>query len=105
MDPDARTFHGLALSELEVFLHVLLRQRMLFTVYPLGNSKDQEEAAGKSQSGNRGNGFGKQVHDCGCKQDHEYGSQSEWNFASGNGNVWRDLPAALAFVLKAQDQH
>src|SRR5882724_9768129 len=78
---------------------------MLLTVYPFGNSEDEEEAAGKSEPGYRGDGLGKQVHDRSGEQNHEHRSQSQRDLMSSNGDVRRNFPTALAFVFEPQYQH
>ncbi len=67
-DPQSGALHRVALQQLEVFLHVLLGQGVLAPVHALGNGEDQEERAGKSKAGNRGDRLGEQIQDGGAKQ-------------------------------------
>ena len=88
-----------------MLLHVLLGQGVLAPVDALGNGEDQEERAGKTQPGNRGDRLGEQIQDGGAEQHQKDGEQSHRNLVAGDGDVGRHFPAAFALVLDAQHQH
>ena len=88
-----------------MLLHLLLGQSMLAPVHLLGDGEDDEEDGSKRDSGDGGHGLGEQIDDRRGQQHQEHGGQSERDFAPGNVDVRRNLPAALALVLEAQHQH
>ncbi len=104
-DPQPGALYRVALQQLKVFLHVLLGQRVLAPVNAFRDGKDQEERAGKSETGNRGNRLGEQVQDGGTQQHQENREESNWYFMSSDREVRWDFPAALSLVLDAQHQH
>src|SRR5882672_6454827 len=99
------TFHRIALEELELVFHRLLCQRGFSIVHAFGNGEDYEEDDRKRYSSNRGDRFREQVHDGGCEQHQEYGSQANRDLVSANRDIGRNLPSALTVVLETQNQH
>src|SRR6476661_4190241 len=84
-DAQSGTLHGIALQQLEVFLHVLLSQGMLAPVEALGDREDQEKSSRKTQSGNRGDRLGEQIEYGSAEQHQKDGKESNRQLVAGDG--------------------
>ena len=110
MTPPGRTPDGFAaddvfMVELEVLLHLAGVERVLLGVSLLGNGEDDEECGGEDDSADGGDGLGEEVDDGRGQQDQEDGGQADGNLGLADADVGRHLPAALAVVFPAQDEH
>ncbi len=108
--PPGRMRHRLAADrvlvlQLEVILHLPCGQGMLAQVLALGDGEDDEEGGGKYNAAHRRDRLGEQVDDRSGQQHQEDRDQSDGNLGLADAQIGRNLPAAFAMVLPAQNQH
>ena len=94
-----------ALQQLEVVLHMLFGERVLFPIHVFGNREDHEKDRREGNTREGSYGFRSQVYEGRREQNEHDRKQADGYFSSANGEVRGNFPAALTFVLEAQDEH
>src|SRR5581483_9797887 len=102
---DSFTLDALFMEQLEVLLHLLFGVLELLCIRVFGDGEDYEERGGEDHSADGRYLLGREIHQRGGEQHHEYRKQSKGDFFPKNPQVRGNLPATFAFVLETQHQH
>src|SRR5260370_24737008 len=84
---------------------MLFGERVLFPIRVFGNREDHEEDRREGNTREGSYGLRSQVDEGRREQNEHDRKQTDGYFSSANGEVRGNLPAALTFVLEAQDEH